>query len=51
MASALASTTINGDLSTHAEAMAGPLKDHWKRAIDEENASILLNNTFTAVNS
>jgi hypothetical protein len=31
--------------------MAGPLRDHWKRAIDEESASILLNNTFTTVNS
>ena len=51
MASALASTTINGDPSTYAEAMARPLRDHWKRAIDEESASILLNNTFTAVNS
>jgi len=51
MASALASTTINGDPSTYAEAMAGPLRDHWKRAIDEESASILLNNTFTTVNS
>jgi len=51
MASALASTTINGDPSTYPEAMAGPLRDHWKRAIDEESASILLNNTFTTVNS
>jgi len=51
MASALASTTINGDPSTYAEAMASPLRDHWKRAIDEEIASILLNNTFTTVNS
>jgi len=51
IASALASTTINGDLSTYAEAMAGPLRDHWKRSIDEESASILLNNTFTTVNS
>jgi len=31
--------------------MAGPLRDHWKRAIDEESASILLNNTFSTVNS
>jgi len=51
MASALAYTTINGDPSSYAEVMASPLKDHWKRAIDEESASILLNNTFTTVNS
>jgi hypothetical protein len=51
MASALASTTINGDLSTYAKAMASPVRDHWKRAIDDESASILLNNTFTTVNS
>jgi len=51
MASVLASTTINGDPSTYAKAMAGPLRDHWKRAIDEESASILMNNTFTTVNS
>jgi len=49
MASALASTTINGDTSTYAEAMAGPLTDHWKRAIDEESTSILINNTLTTV--
>jgi hypothetical protein len=28
MASPLASNTINGDSSTYAEAMAGPLRDH-----------------------
>jgi len=31
--------------------MASPLRDHWNRAIDEEIASILSNNTFTTVNS
>jgi hypothetical protein len=51
MASALASTTINGDRLTYAETMAGRHGDHWKRAIDEESTSILLNNTFTTVNS
>jgi len=51
MAPALASTTINGDPWTCAEAMAGPLRDHWKRAIDEESASILLNNTITTFDS
>jgi len=51
MASALASTTLNGDPSTYAEAMAGPLRNHCKRAIDEVSASIFLNNTLTTVNS
>ena len=50
MASALASTTIYGFPSTYAEAISSPLRDHWKRAIDEESASILWNNTFTTVN-
>jgi len=51
IASALASTTINGDPLTYGEAMEGPLRDHRKRNIDEEWASILLNNTVTTVNS
>jgi hypothetical protein len=50
MVSALVSTTINGDPLTYAEAKAGPLRDHWKLAIDDESTSILLNNTFTTVN-
>jgi hypothetical protein len=51
MASALTSSTINGDPSTYAEAMAGPIGHHWKRAIDEQSTSILMNDTFTTVNS
>jgi hypothetical protein len=51
MESALVSTTINGDPSTHVKAMASQLRAHWKRAIDEESASILLTKTFTTVNS
>ena len=31
--------------------MAGPLRDHWKRAIHEDSPFFILNNTFTAVNS
>jgi hypothetical protein len=51
MASALASTVINGDPSRYAKAMGSPLSDCWKRAIDEESVAILLSNTFTTVNS
>jgi hypothetical protein len=51
LASALASPTIIGDPSTYAEALPSPLRDHWQRAMDEESASILSNNTFTTVNS
>jgi len=51
MALALASTTIYGDPSTYAKAMEKPLRDHWKRAIDEDSASTLLNKNFTTVNS
>jgi hypothetical protein len=31
--------------------MDSPQQDHWKRAMEEECSSILLNNTFTTVNS
>jgi hypothetical protein len=51
MASAQALTAINRDPSTYAEAMAGPHRDHWMRAMDEESTTILLSNTFTTVNS
>jgi len=33
------------------EAMDNPQQDHWKRAMEEECTSILLNNTFTTINS
>jgi len=39
------------DLFTYAEAMESPQRDHWKRAMEEESTSILLNNTFSALNS
>jgi hypothetical protein len=31
--------------------MESPQRDHWKRAMEEESTSILLNNTFSALNS
>jgi len=51
MAKALASTSINSDPFTYAEAMDSPQHEQWKRAMEEECTSILLNNTFTTVNS
>jgi hypothetical protein len=36
---------------TNTEAMESPQQDHWKRAMEEESTSILLNNTFSALNS
>jgi len=51
MAKALPSTSINSNPFTYAEAMDSPQHEHWKRAMEEECTSILLNNTFTTVNS
>jgi hypothetical protein len=39
------------DPFTYAEAMDNPQRDHWNRAMEEESTSILLNNTFSALNS
>jgi len=49
MAKALASTT--SDPFTYVEAMDSPQHEHWKGAMEEECTLILLNNTFTTVNS
>jgi len=49
MAKAHASTT--SDPLTHAEEMDSPHHNHWKQAMEDECTSILLNNTFTTVNS
>jgi hypothetical protein len=51
MAKALTSTFINSDPFTYAEAMDSPQHEHWKRAMEAECTSILLNNTFTTINS
>jgi hypothetical protein len=51
MANGLASTSINSDPVTYAEAMDSTQHEAWKGAIEEEFTSILLNNTFTTVNS
>ena len=48
MASAAAAT---GDPFSYAGAVESPQREHWKRAMEEESTSILLNNTFSAVNS
>jgi len=39
------------DPFTYMEAMESPQRDHWKRAMEEESTSILLNYTFSALNS
>jgi len=51
MAIALTSRTITSDPSTFAEYVDSPQQHHWKRAMEEECTSILLNNTFTTINS
>jgi hypothetical protein len=51
MAKAVASTSFNSDPFTDAEAMDSPPRDDCKRAMEEECTSILLNNTFTTINS
>jgi len=49
--SAEALTASATDPFTYAEAIESPQRDHWKRAMEEESTSILLNNTFSALNS
>jgi len=49
--SAEASTASGADPFTYIEAMESPQRDHWKRATKEESTSILLNITFSALNS
>jgi hypothetical protein len=39
------------DPFTYAAAMESPQRNHWKRAMAEQSTSILLNNTFSALNS
>jgi len=50
-ASAEALTASATDPFTYTEAMEIPQQNHWKSAIEEESTSILLNNTFSALNS
>jgi len=42
---------MTSDPLTYVEAMDSPHHDHWKRAMEEECTSNLLNETFTTVNS
>ena len=51
MAKALAATSINSYQFTYAEAMHSLQHEHLNRAMEEQCTSILLNNTFTTVNS
>jgi hypothetical protein len=51
MAKALALASINSDPFRYPEAMDSPQRDHWKQALKEECTLILLNNTFTTINS
>jgi hypothetical protein len=51
MAKVLASTSINSDAFTYADAMDSPQRDDWKGAMEEECTSIPPNNTFTTVNT
>jgi hypothetical protein len=51
MVKARASTSIKSDPFRYAEAMDSPQRNHWKRAMEGECTSILLNNTFTTINS
>jgi len=50
-ASAGALTASTSDPFTYPEAIESPQRNYWKRAMEEESTSILLNNTFSALNS
>jgi len=50
-AEALTASEDTGDPFTYTEAMESPQPDHWKRAMEEESTLILLNNTFSTLNS
>ena len=50
-ASAEELTASATDAFTYTEAMESPQRKRWKRAMEEESTSILLNNTFSALNS
>jgi len=50
-ASTEAFTASATDPFTYTEAMESPQRNHWKTAMEEESTSILLNNTFSALNS
>jgi len=51
MAKALASTSIHSAPFTYATIMGSPQRDNWNLAMEVECTSILLNNTFTTINS
>jgi hypothetical protein len=43
---ALTASAATGDSFTYAEAMESPQQDDWKKAMQEESTSILLNNLY-----
>jgi len=45
------SPEATGDPYTYQNAMDSPQRDNWKQSIEEESTSILLKNTFSALNS
>jgi hypothetical protein len=51
IAKVITSTSINSDPFTYPEAKDSPQLDDWNRAIEEECRCMLLNNTFTMINS
>jgi len=50
-AESLTGSEAIGEPFTYTEAMESLQRSHWKRAMEEESTAILLNNTFSALNS
>ena len=50
-ADALMVSEDSGHPYTYEKAMDSPQQDHWKSTMEEESTSMLLNNTFSALNS
>ena len=50
-AEAQTASAATGDPYTYAEAMESPQRDYWKIAMEEESTLILLNDTFSTLNS
>jgi hypothetical protein len=50
-AEVLTASEATGDPYTYVDAKESPQRDHWNRAMDRSSTSILLNNTFSTLNS
>ena len=50
-AEALTASVATGDPFTYAEAMESPPRDHWKRTMEQESSSMVLNNIFSPLTS